>query len=149
MEKKYELICISCPVGCHLEVSEKENGLFVKGNQCKKGEAYAICELKAPTRVLTTTVRINNGFLKRLPVRTNSALPKDKLFQAMEIINQVIVTAPIKVGELIVENILGTGVDIIASRSMEVSGVNEVAKATQIQSVMAENIKVLVKKFHI
>jgi CxxC motif-containing protein len=120
MKKNHELICINCPMGCHLEVIELENGEWlVKGNQCPRGKSYAIKELTAPTRVLSTTVIINHGFLNRLPVRTNIGLPKEKLFDAMNVINHVVVDAPIKRGDVIIKNILGTGVDVISSRSMD------------------------------
>ena len=119
MEKKYELICINCPMGCHLKVIETEDGeWFVEGNQCNRGKAYAINELTAPTRVLSTTIKINNGFLNRLPVRTTIGIPKEKIFDAMKLINHVVVNAPIKRGDVIIKNILGTGVDVISSRSM-------------------------------
>lgn len=119
MREKQDLICINCPMGCRLEVTETENGgWLVEGNQCARGKAYAIKELTAPTRVLTTTIKINNGFLNRLPVRTNIGLPKDKVFEAMNTINQLTVNTPIKRGDILIKNILDTGVDIIASRSM-------------------------------
>lgn len=117
--KKQELICINCPMGCRLEVTETENGgWLVEGNQCSRGKSYAIIELTAPTRILTTTVRINNGALKRLPVRTNSGIPKEKVFEAMAVVNQVVVDSPIKRGDVIIKNLLGTNADLIASRSM-------------------------------
>ncbi|TAH67373.1 MAG: DUF1667 domain-containing protein [Anaerolineaceae bacterium] len=115
---KQELTCISCPIGCHLEVTNTEQGYVIRGNQCKRGETYAISELTSPTRVLTSTIGVKGGFLNRLPVRTNSPIPKDKLFAVMEIINTVIVNAPIKAGDIILKNLLGTGVDLIASRSI-------------------------------
>jgi CxxC motif-containing protein len=121
MAKKHNLVCIVCPVGCRLEVTEPEGDnteWTVTGNKCKRGEAYGKKELVNPTRVLPTTVKINNGFLNRLPVRTNGAIPKGKIFEAMEAINDVVVEAPVKMGDVIIENLLGTGVDVIASRSM-------------------------------
>lgn len=118
MNNKQNLICINCPMGCHLEVTKSEGGYVIKGNQCKRGEAYAISEMTAPTRVLTSTVKVKNGFMNRLPVRTNGGLPKEKMFKAMEMINQVVVNTPIKVGDVILNDILGTGVNLIASRSI-------------------------------
>lgn len=107
-------------MGCHLEVIEKENGGYIiTGNQCKRGAEYGEKELTNPTRVLTSTVKINDGFLKRLPVRTNDEMPKGLLFEAMKIINQVEIDAPVKVGEVVISNILDTGVDIVSSRSMK------------------------------
>lgn len=120
MAKKHNLVCIVCPVGCRLEVTEPEGNdeWIVTGNKCKRGEVYGKKELVNPTRVLPTTVKINNGFLNRLPVRTNGDIPKGKIFEAMEVINNVVVEAPVKMGDVIISDLLGTGVDVIASRSM-------------------------------
>jgi len=120
--KEYEKICIVCPVGCRLTIQEDLNydsGYKVEGNECIRGEKYGIKEVTNPTRVLTTTVKIKGAFYERIPVISNDGLPKDKLFQCMEIINDLDIVAPIKSNDVIVRNILDTGVDIIASRSME------------------------------
>ena len=120
MENNRSLICINCPMGCHLEVKKDDKGEWlIKGNQCKRGITYAINEMTAPARVLTSTVKISNGLHHRLPVRTSAAIPKEKLFEAMQIINQVAVQAPVTVGDVIIKDILGTGVDVLASRSLE------------------------------
>jgi CxxC motif-containing protein len=119
MSKQHNLICIGCPMGCRLAVTETKNGgWLITGNICKRGEAYAIKEMTHPTRILSTTVKINNGFLPRLPVHSDAPLPKNRIFEAMRVINQVEVNAPIKMGTVIVADILGVGVNIIASRSM-------------------------------
>lgn len=117
MDKK-ELTCISCPIGCHLEVITTDQGLEVTGNQCKRGEAYAISEVTAPTRVFTTTVKVSSNFLRRLPVRTDKPMPKEMMFRAMDILDDLFVEVPVKAGDKIVDNLLGTGVNIIASRSI-------------------------------
>ena len=121
MKEEKNLTCIVCPVGCALSVV-LENGeiLSVEGNTCKRGEGYARAELKNPTRMLTTTVVIENGSLKRLPVFTESEIPKPLLFEAMEVLNKVRVKAPIALRQVIVEDLLGTGVKVLASRSMSV-----------------------------
>jgi len=119
-----EIICIICPVGCRMTVKRDKSspsGFMVSENQCKKGEAYGIKELTDPTRVLTTTVKINPGIYKRLPVRINGPIPKNKIFPCMKVINRVEVQAPVKIGSVIIENILDTGCDLIASRSMKAS----------------------------
>ena len=119
-----EIICIICPVGCRMTAvrdSSSPSGFMVSGNECKKGEAYAIKELTDPTRVLTTTVKINLGIYKRLPVRISGPIPKDKIFPCMKVINKVEVHAPVKIGSVVIENILETGCDLIASRSMKAS----------------------------
>ena len=121
MEKK-EMVCIVCPVGCHIEVTKDANsasGYVVTGATCKRGEVYGVKELTNPTRMLTSTVKINGALVRRLPVRTSTDIPKEKIFDCMTEINKVEVTAPIKCGKVIIENILNTGVNIIASRSMD------------------------------
>lgn len=119
MAKEHDIVCIVCPIGCHMTVTETdEGGWLVEGNTCKRGEKYGVKELTAPTRVLPTTVRIVGGSLNRLPVKTNDAIPKNLIFDAMDIINKVSVDAPVKVGDVIIKNILDTGIDIVASRSM-------------------------------
>lgn len=121
MEKK-EMICIVCPVGCPLEVYEDKNsetGYIVKNAACPRGEGYAVKELTNPTRVVTSTVKIKNALLNRIPVRTDGPISKDKIFECMEIINTIEVEAPVKMGDIIIHNILGEGVNIIASRSMD------------------------------
>jgi CxxC motif-containing protein len=118
---KEELICIVCPLGCHLIVEEDSNsptGYKISGNQCKRGEQYAIKEKTNPTRILTSTVKVKNAHLNRLPVKTDGPVPKDKIFECMKEINKVEVTAPVKVGQIIINNILGTGVNVIATRDM-------------------------------
>jgi len=118
VSKTKSLICIRCPIGCNLEVTIDNNNITVTGNQCKRGENYAKTEITNPTRILTSTVKVSNGELKRLPVRTKESIPKDKIFEAMSIINKVTVEAPIKVGDIIIKNILDTNIDVIATRSI-------------------------------
>lgn len=120
MEVK-DMICIVCPFGCKLRVIKSDTsqtGYIVEGNKCFRGVDYGIKEMTNPTRVLTTTVVISDASVKRLPVRTSGTIPKHLMKQAMELINKVEVKAPIKVGQVIMKNILDTGVDIVASRSM-------------------------------
>ncbi|SFR62344.1 DUF1667 domain-containing protein [Anaeromicropila populeti] len=120
MEKEHELICIVCPMGCHLKVTKTDQGtIVVKGNTCKRGEQYGKNELTNPVRVLTTTVKIMGGSLHSLPVKTNQPIPKGLIFEAMKEINKVVVEAPVTVRDVIIKNILGTGADVVASRSMK------------------------------
>lgn len=117
-----ETICTVCPIGCHLVITKdyvNPDNYVVTGNKCKRGENYGILEATNPTRVITSTIKINNTYLKRLPVKTKGAIPKDMNFKCMELINSLEVDAPVKVGQVIVKDILGTGVDLVASRSME------------------------------
>lgn len=112
-----ELICIVCPKGCHLKVDEA-NGFAVTGNSCEKGEAYGKAELMHPTRTLTTTVKVLGGELRRCPVRTASPIPKDKMFDVMAVIDRLAVAAPVQRGQVLIENVLGTGADLIATRTI-------------------------------
>lgn len=116
-----DLICIVCPVGCRLTVEKDdtaEKGYVITGNTCKRGVNYAIEEMTHPTRMVPTTVKIEEAFLNRLPVRTDKPIDKNLIFEAMTIINQYSCKAPVKMGDILIENILGTGVNIIATRSM-------------------------------
>ncbi|MTI96127.1 MAG: DUF1667 domain-containing protein [Firmicutes bacterium] len=115
------MICIVCPRGCELEVQRDTTGTSgyrVSGHLCPRGEKYGITEMTNPTRVLTTTVQVSGGGLPRLPVRSAGAVPKDKIFEIMDALRQVQVRAPVKCGQVVVANILGTGIDIIASRDL-------------------------------
>ena len=112
-----ELICIVCPKGCHLKVDETT--FAVSGNSCEKGAEYGKTELKNPTRTLTSTVRLENGALPRCPVRTSAPIPKGMMFDAMAVLEGITLTAPVKVGQVAVENLLGTGADLIVTRTIE------------------------------
>ncbi|SHK09864.1 CxxC motif-containing protein [Clostridium cavendishii DSM 21758] len=114
MEK--ELICICCPMGCHLKVNLDEKK--VTGNTCPRGAAYGINELTNPVRVVTSTVKINGAIHRVLPVKTKEPIKKELIFKCMEALRDVEVNSPVKVGDVIIENILGTGVDIVAARNM-------------------------------
>lgn len=117
METK-KIVCIVCPTGCRLTVDKKDKEYIINGNKCKRGIDYAIAEIEHPTRVLTSTVKIENGIYSRLPVNTSGVVPKGKIFDCMVEINKVVVESPISIGEVIIKNVAGTGVDIVASRSM-------------------------------
>ena len=113
-----ELICIVCPNGCHLKVDE-ENGYAVTGAKCDRGVEYGKTELKNPTRVVTSTIKLVSKVSCRLPVKTNLPIPKSKIFDIMEVINDLTVTAPIRTGDVLVENILGTGASLVACKTVE------------------------------
>ena len=110
-----ELICIICPRGCHLKVDENN---VVTGNSCPRGAKYAIDELTHPIRMLTSTVKIISIVEERLPVKTRTSIDKNLIFKAMEEINKVEVKAPIHIGDIILDNIAGTGVDLIATKEI-------------------------------
>jgi len=114
---KKELICITCPIGCHLEV-DIDQDYKVTGNQCKRGVEYGKKELTNPTRTITSTVKIIGGIYNRLPVKTNREIAKDLIFDVMKLLDDVIVESPITVGDVILKNVYDSGVDIVATRSM-------------------------------
>lgn len=118
MEK--ELVCVNCPMSCRLTVQIENNQVVsVSGNSCPRGAAYAEKECIRPERILTTTVRINGGIHRVLPVISAAEIPLDQIMDAMEVIRKVQVDAPVKVNDIIIENILDTGVSIVAARSMD------------------------------
>jgi CxxC motif-containing protein len=117
-----DLVCIVCPVGCRLTIEKDETaekGYKITGNTCKRGTDYAIEELTHPTRMVPTTVKIEGAFLNRLPVRTDKPIDKKLIFEAMTVINEFTAVAPVKMGDVLIKNIIGTDVNIIATRSME------------------------------
>lgn len=111
-----KLICIVCPKGCHLEVDDKNN---VFGNSCARGKSYAISEITNPVRMLTSTVKVVNSDEKRLPVATDNPIPKSKIFDVMNEINKVVVTAPININDIIIENVLNLNVNIKATKTIK------------------------------
>ena len=111
-----ELICICCPRGCHLKVDEEKKE--VTGNACPRGKEYGINEVTNPVRVVTSTVKINGAYLRRLPVKTDKPIPKGKIFEIIKELDKVTVTSPIKVGDVIVEKVCGTEANIIATKNM-------------------------------
>jgi len=112
-----ELICVVCPKGCHLKVDENNN-YAVTGNGCLKGVEYGKNELIRPMRVLTSTVKIAGGIHKRLPVKTSREIPKSKMMECMKALNGVMVTSPVKMEDVILHDVLGLDVDIVATRDM-------------------------------
>jgi CxxC motif-containing protein len=115
MEK--ELICITCPKGCHLKVDVEANK--VTGNGCPRGAEYGINEVTHPVRVITSTVKVKNGQIPVVPVKTKTPIPKGLNFKCMEEINKATIVAPIYIGDIVIANILGTGVDVVATRNVE------------------------------
>lgn len=113
-----ELICITCPKGCHLRIDE-ENGFNVTGNGCPRGEAYAMKELTDPRRTLTSTVRIRGAAVPRLPVKSCGEIPKALVISAAAALDGVEMEAPVALGQVVLPDILGTGVDIVATRTLK------------------------------
>ncbi len=114
---KKKLICIECPVGCHITV-EIDNGkvISISGNKCPKGEKYAFSEMQNPVRVLTTSILTEGMPFKLVPVKTDRPIPKAKLTEAMREIKEIRIDRPVHVGDIVVSNFLGTGANIVATR---------------------------------
>ena len=121
MEKTIlNLTCIQCPLGCPLTVTmEGKEILSVEGNTCKRGEIYAKKEVTAPTRTVTSTVRIIGGAYPVVPVKTSCDIPKNKIFDCMGEIDRAEISAPVKIGDIVIKNVCGTGADIIVTANME------------------------------
>lgn len=115
-----KLTCIGCPLGCSISVSLSDNGEVseITGNTCKKREEYARKEVTNPSRVVTSIVKINNGDVNMVSVKTAEDIPKGKIFDCMEALKKVTVTAPVQIGEVIIKNVCGTGVDVIATKKV-------------------------------
>ena len=114
-------LCIGCPLGCRLEVDETAESheiVEVRGFSCRRGKEYAIQEHTAPQRVVTTTVAIDHARWARLPVRTAQPAPKILVLAICHALRDVRVTAPVKMGDVIMANVAGSGVDVIATRDM-------------------------------
>ncbi len=112
-----ELVCIVCPRGCRITVDEA-NDMAVSGNFCKRGEKYAKKEVTSPQRTLTTTVAVFDAAIVRCPARTDMEIPKELITKAAAEAAAVKVSAPVKVGQVLLENICGTGAKLIATRNI-------------------------------
>lgn len=114
-----KLVCINCPRGCKLNVEIINNEYEVTGNFCPRGKTYAINELTNPLRMVTTTVAIESKKYIRLPVISSKPVAKNKVLDVIKSLNNITIKAPIKMGDVIVKNVLNLDSDIIASRSIE------------------------------
>ena len=110
-----EFTCIICPRGCRLQVDDNMN---VTGNTCPRGKDYAISELTNPVRSITSSIRVRNRDDLLVSVKTSGQIPKGKIFDVMEEINKVEIKAPVKIGDVVIKNVLSLGVDIIATENV-------------------------------
>ena len=109
-------VCIECPKGCRLTIDENLN---VTGNTCIRGKTYAINEVTCPKRIVTSTVVVNSKIVSRLPVMTENDIPKEKMLEVMKALDKVRVKVPVKCRDVVIENVCDTGVNIIATRSLD------------------------------
>lgn len=113
-----ELICILCPNGCRLCAEETAAGFAVTGNLCRRGIGFAEAEITNPVRTVTTTVRTVFPGTPALPVRTDGEIPKGKIRDLMKAVNSIVVTKPIGIGEAVLEDALGLGINVIAASNI-------------------------------
>ena len=119
MSEMRELTCIGCPMGCLLEVTLEDGKVVdVKGNTCLRGKTYAEKECTNPTRIVTSSVKVKDGEIAAVSVKTEADIPKNAIFKCVEELRGVVVPAPVKVGDVVVKDIAGTGVNIIATKSV-------------------------------
>ena len=109
-----KLVCISCPKGCEMEAVREGGEVRVTGNSCPKGEAYAKAEVTNPTRMVTGLVRVA-GTRRPLPVKTRTPIPKGKIADVTNLLANTTVLPPKRIGDVIVEDVCGTGVDVVAT----------------------------------
>lgn len=110
-----ELVCITCPRGCHLKVDENNN---VTGNFCPRGAKYAISEITHPTRVVTSTVKLTNSIYPRVSVKTRDPIPKEMIFNVMKEIDNITLKAPTHIGDIAIKDVCHLNVDVIVTKNI-------------------------------
>ncbi len=119
MEQK-ELICIGCPLGCNLTVQMEDGKVVsVSGNTCRRGDDYARKEMTDPRRIVTSTVRVTGGRLPVVSVKTASDIPKNRISECLAQLKYVEIPAPVKIGDIVLENAAGTGIAMIATKDVD------------------------------
>ncbi|MBP5158732.1 MAG: DUF1667 domain-containing protein [Lachnospiraceae bacterium] len=117
--KTVELTCIRCPMGCQVKVEmDGDNIVSVTGNTCKRGDAYARSEVTDPKRTVTSTVKVEGGELPVVSVKTATDVPKGSVLDCMKEIDRVTVKAPVHIGDVVLRDVAGTGVDVIVTKDM-------------------------------
>lgn len=111
-----QFVCIECPKGCRLTIDDDLN---VTGNTCPRGKTYAINEVTCPKRIVTSTVVVNSKIVSRMPVMTENEIPKEKMFDIVKELSKVRLEVPVKCRDVVIENVCGTGVNIIATRTLD------------------------------
>lgn len=121
MSEIRELTCINCPLGCTVRVEmDGDKITSITGNTCNRGEIYARNEVTNPVRVVTSSVRVNGGEQAVVAVKTKEAIPKDKIFNVAEAMKDIILEAPVKIGDVVISNAAGTGIALVATANVNV-----------------------------
>lgn len=118
-QEPLDIICVACPKGCRLEARRKNGELLVANAGCKRGKDYAVGEINDPRRMVTSTVRVNDGIHPLAPVYTESPFPKGKINDLLQEISQVQLHAPVKYRQVIIKDALNTGINVLASRDLK------------------------------
>lgn len=120
MSEVRELTCIGCPLGCSLKVTmEQTEVIEVTGNTCPRGAAYAKKEVTNPTKIVTSTVRVSGGNAAMVSCKTASDIPKDKIFDVTAALKTVTADAPVHIGDVLIADVCGTGVAVVATKNIE------------------------------
>ena len=115
------LTCIGCPMGCPLTVKLEDTEIIsIEGYTCKRGAVYGKKEVTNPTRIVTTTVRVSGGMEPVVSVKTKEDIPKDKIFACIHAMKEITVPAPVHIGDVILRDVAHTGVDMIATKNVEI-----------------------------
>ena len=117
MTETYTYLCIGCPLGCRLELDEGDDGSIVevRGSSCRRGDRYAVQEHTDPRRQVTTTVAVSGSRWPRLPVKTDGEIPRDMVMAACRALGDVQVAAPVRIGDVVVDDLLDTGIAVVAT----------------------------------
>ncbi|MBQ7641102.1 MAG: DUF1667 domain-containing protein [Acholeplasmatales bacterium] len=114
-----EFVCICCPMGCHLVVDDSDkSNIKVTGNTCKRGEVYGINEVTNPKRMVTSSVKVSGGVDLVVSVKTKEAIDKKLIFDVLNKLKDITLKAPVNIGDIVIKNVLNTGIDIIATRNV-------------------------------
>lgn len=114
--KEINMTCINCPMGCALKVCVDNDNITVIGNTCPRGEAYGKTEVTNPTRTVTSSIKVIDN--DRVSCKTINPIPKGKIFEVMEEIKSTRVKSPVKIGDVLIENVAGTGVNVVATKNI-------------------------------
>lgn len=119
MSEIRELTCINCPLGCAIKVEMDGNTILsVTGNTCNRGEIYARNEVINPVRVVTSSVKVRDGEQAVVSVKTKEAIPKDKIFEVADAMKNIILDAPVSIGDIVTSNVASTGIDLVATANV-------------------------------
>jgi CxxC motif-containing protein len=116
MNEEAKIICVACPKGCRLQINQVGETLVVSDQGCKRGEQYAVQEMTDPRRMVASTVRLQNSSHPLLPVYTSAPIPKGKIKPLLEELRKMTLSAPVKMGQVVLKNVFATGIDVLASR---------------------------------